>query len=91
MFPHVHFAKRGEMPKVMIYDKYGKKIVTIYYEEYKEGKELAGLAIFDEVFIFPQSTFNKILTIFHEFLHWLNYKLIIDSERIDKLIDKMPF
>jgi len=83
--PKVFFLKKGEYPILIYRDRFGKVEIETEFQT-KEDEELLGLIVYDHIFIFPQSTGGKILTIIHELCHWINFKTL-DMNWIDELID----
>lgn len=85
MFPKVFNIERGILPRVIFFSK---KHIEIEQEfsPLARDEDLLGLQALNFIFIYPQSSLEKVLTIFHEYLHWLNFKTL-DKEWIDSLID----
>ena len=84
---HIIFWNSTQIPAVFIFDE-KNNVAEIHSVVPKEDEDLLGYQVFDLIFIFPQSRLSMIRTIFHEILHWINWKTL-DKTFIDDLIEKV--
>lgn len=83
--PKIIFLRKGEFPiRIYLDEEKGKYIL----ETEKTNEKCLGYQCFQFLLIAPQPFYTRILTIFHEFCHFLNYKTL-DKEWLDNLIDKV--
>jgi len=87
VLPFVMFMSKREFPKILEFiDEEGDYFLDEITVE-PPYRFLLGFCYEGLILIFPQGSLEKVETIFHEFLHWINYKFLSDKEWIDNLID----
>jgi len=86
LFPTVLFISKREFPAILELNEDGSYTLDII-DVKPPYRFLIGFCYENLILIFPQSSIRKVDTIFHEFLHWINYKFLDNKEWIDRLID----
>lgn len=85
--PKVFFLKENQRFRAIYFDE-GDKIdeITVVVREQEEN-DLCGEMVEDLLFIYQDSIIGKVVTLFHEVLHFINWRFLGNTELVDKLID----
>lgn len=88
-FPKILFLTEDYEPGLIYVDDNGESFIELVHlpTTNKGKRKLLGYQAFQYLIIYPQSPFQKVLTIFHELLHWFNM-VTLDRNYLDKIIDR---